>query len=159
MNGGKAMQLIAIRDHPQYLNEAIMYFQKRWASKDSMRVYEDCLRHSLDTPSPLPRWYILLDGGKVIGGAGLITNDFISRMDLYPWFCALYVEEEYRGPSLGKLLMERAKKDAFLGGFNAMYLCTDHVGYYEKYGFEHIGAGYHPWGDSSRIYAIKLEQA
>ena len=55
--------------------------------------------------------------------------------------------------------MERAKKDAILGGFNAMYLCTDHVGYYERYGFEHVGTGYHPWGDSSRIYEIKLEHA
>lgn len=153
------MQLIAIRDNPEYLNEAIAYFQKRWASKDSMMVYEDCLTHSLDTPSPLPRWYILLEGEKVIGGAGLITNDFISRMDLYPWFCALYIEEEYRGKSLGKLLMERAKEDAFLGGFKAMYLCTDHVGYYERYGFEHIGTGYHPWGDFSRVYEIKLEHA
>ena len=27
---------------------------------------------------------------------------------------------------------------------------------YEKYGFEYIDKGYHPWGDSSRIYKITL---
>lgn len=33
---------------------------------------------------------------------------------------------------------------------------TDHNGYYEKYGFNYIGQGYHPWGDHSRIYELKL---
>ncbi|TYR78647.1 hypothetical protein FZC66_18785 [Priestia megaterium] len=37
-------------------------------------------------------------------------------------------------------------------GFNKVFLCTDHIGYYEKYGFTYIDDGYHPWGSSSRIY-------
>ena len=44
------------------------------------------------------------------------------------------------------------REDAAAAGFPAVYLCTDHVGYYEKYGFRHVGTGYHPWGDESRIY-------
>ncbi|NLG25403.1 MAG: GNAT family N-acetyltransferase, partial [Clostridiales bacterium] len=47
---------------------------------------------------------------------------------------------------------ERAARDARLAGFLSLYLVTDHVGYYEKYGFAHIGVGYHPWGETSRIY-------
>ncbi len=104
----------------------------------------------------LPQWYLLMDNDVIIGCAGLITNDFISRMDLYPWVCAIYIEEEYRGNAYGSILLEQAKKDAKEGGFSHLYLCTDHIGYYEKYGFEHIGAGYHPWGEMSRIYSISL---
>ena len=101
---------------------------------------------------------MVLDNGRevVIGCAGLITNDFISRMDLYPWICALYVEEKYRGNAYGSLLLEQAKRDSKAAGLQKVYLCTDHIGYYENYGFTYIGTGYHPWGDSSRIYASEV---
>jgi len=150
------MEIISIKKFPEYKDRAIKYFQSKWASPNSMEVYDDCITNCLTTISPLPQWYLLLDNDQIIGCAGLITNDFISRMDLYPWFCALYIEEEYKGNAYGSLLLEQAKIDAKTGGFSHLYLCTDHIGYYEKYGFEYIGIGYHPWGDSSRIYAVAL---
>ena len=150
------INLISIREKPDYKMRAIAYFQSKWASKDSMMVYDDCISHCIDTQSPLPQWYLLEMEGSIIGCAGLITNDFISRSDLYPWMCALYIEKEYRGHSYGFILIEKAKCDAKSGGFSFLYLCTDHIGYYEKYGFKYIGIGYHPWGESSRIYKIDL---
>ena len=150
------MEIISIRKSPEYKDRAIKYFQNKWASPSSMKVYEDCITNSISTTSPLPQWYLLLENDKIIGCAGLITNDFISRMDLYPWVCAIYIEEDYRGNNYGSLLIEQAKADAKKGGFSSLYLCTDHIGYYEKLGFKYVGMGYHPWGESSRIYAIEL---
>lgn len=54
------------------------------------------------------------------------------------------------------MLIEKAKEDAQKFGFANMYLSTEHIGYYEKYGFSYIGDGYHPWDDQSRIYKIDL---
>ncbi|WP_132249942.1 GNAT family N-acetyltransferase [Natranaerovirga pectinivora] len=150
------MNVISIKKHPEYKDRAIKYFQSKWASKNSMKVYEDCITNCITTSNPLPQWYLLMDNDNIIGCAGLITNDFISRMDLYPWVCAVYIEKEYRGNAYGSILLEQAKKDAKEGGFPHLYLCTDHIGYYEKYGFQYIGTGYHPWGDNSRIYGITL---
>ncbi len=150
------MKIISVRENPQYTQTAIEYFQKHWASEDSMAVYDDCIKHCVDTESPLPQWYLLYDNDKIIGCAGLITNDFISRMDLFPWLCALFIEEEYRGNAYGNLLIEKAKQDTKNAGFKNLYLCSDHVGYYEHYGFERIATGYHPWGESSDIFKATL---
>lgn len=150
------MRIISVRENPEIKEKAIQYFQSKWASESSLMVYDDCISNSILTTNPLPQWYLLVDGDVIIGCAGLITNDFISRMDLYPWICALYIEQDYRGNSYGALLLDKAKEDAKKAGFTHAYLCTDHIGYYEKYGFTYLGLGYHPWGESSRIYMTKL---
>ena len=152
------MEIVSVREHPEQTERFILYFQKRWGSPNTLMVYHDAITHAVTTEVPLPDWYLLMDGDTIAGCAGLITNDFVSRMDLYPWLCALYIEEDYRGHAYGKLLIERAKKDAKAGGFTHLYLVTNHVGYYEHYGFSYIGTGYHPSGDSSRIYESVLEE-
>lgn len=119
-------------------------------------IYEDSISHSIGARDSLPQWYLLENEGELIGCAGLITNDFISRGDLYPWLNALYIEEAHRGNKYPLMLMEKAKQDARKAGFKYLYLSTEHIGYYEKYDFQYIGQGFHPWGGESRIYEIGL---
>lgn len=104
------MQVKSLRKTPKLLRPAINYFQIKWANKDTKMIYEDCLAHALETENPLLQWYLLYDREKNIGCAGLITNDFISRMDLYLWLCALYIEENYRGRNYPEILMTHIKK-------------------------------------------------
>ena len=150
------MKILSVRDHPEKAEMFIRYFQKHWATENSMAVYDDCIRNCITAKSSLPMWYLLLEGEDTIGCAGLITNDCISRMYLYPWLCALFIEERYRGNAYGALLIERCKEDARKMGFSALYLCTDHIGFYERYDFKYVGVGYHPWGEASRIYSAML---
>jgi len=151
------MTIINIRENPEYLQQAITYIQSKWGNRRNKKVYEDCITQSISTKNPLPVWYILIDSDKIIGCAGLITNDFISRMDLYPWLCALFVDKKYRGQNLGNLFISQIKEDTAKMGMDKLYLSTDHEGFYEKYGFIYIGEGYHPWGESSRIYECKVK--
>lgn len=150
------MNIISIKENPGYKDKAVEYFSSKWSVPKI--IYEDSISHCINSNNPLPQWYLLEKEGEIIGSAGLITNDFISRMDLYPWACGLFIEEKYRGNAYGSLLLEKAKQDARKGGFKNMYLSTDHIGFYEKYGFKYIGQGYHPWGEESRIYEISLER-
>lgn len=149
------MKIYSVLEKPEILERAIAFFQEHWAPPENRPIYDDCLRHSA---RPVPQWYLLMEGEDVFGGVGLISNDFISRQDLYPWLCALWVEPEHRGKGYSRLLIERVKADARAEGFPKLYLATDHIGYYEKFGFLMIGTGYHPGGDTSRIYAAELQE-
>lgn len=145
-----SIRIVAIREQPDYLEAGIDYFSAKW--QIDRRIYADCISHSLTTPQPLPRWYLMLQCDRIIGCYGLITNDFISRQDLYPWLCALYVDPDFRGAQLGSRLLTHGRQEAARLGFAQLYLATNHTCYYEKYGWSFIGTGYHPWGESSRIY-------
>lgn len=149
------MRIISIRETPAYKDIAIKYFQSKWPSVYPI-MYEDSISHCIDSPTPLPQWYLLEKDDTIIGCAGLITNDFISRMDLYPWICAVYIDEAYRGHFYSELLIKKSKEDAANAGFKRLYLSTEHIGFYEKLGFKYIGQGYHPWEDESRIYEIEI---
>jgi len=94
----------------------------------------------------------MMKGNDIIGGYGLIVNDFISRQDLWPWLCAVYIEENERGNALGSRLLTHGRKEAAKLGFPTVYLCTDHIGFYEKYNWQYIGPAYGVSGQETRMY-------
>ena len=147
----KLPRIISVRKYPEYTERAVNFFSSKF--NISHDIYDNCIANSLGSRSPLPQWYLMTDNNdNIIGGAGIIPNDFVSRMDIGPYLCALYVEEEWRGRGLAGLLIKRIESDAAALGFENLYLCTDHTSFYERYGWHFIGYGFHPSGDKSRIY-------
>ncbi len=53
------MKIISVNENPECKDRAIGYFQSKWASEQSMMVYEDCITHCITTSNPLPQWYLL----------------------------------------------------------------------------------------------------
>ena len=145
----------SIRENPALAELGIAYFQSKWNSVRP-EMYQDAIMHSLQAPGDLPQWYLLFKEDRIIGCVGLIPNDFISRMDLYPWLCALFVDEEERKQGYGKLLIDCVAEATKKAGFDKLYLSTEHRTYYERYDFKYIGLGHHPWGEDSRIYELEL---
>ena len=96
---------------------------------------EECLGGK----EPVPQWYAVLDGEKVIAGTGIIENDFHDRKDLAPNICALYVEEDKRRNGIASALLQYVCNDMKNKGIDTLYLITDHVGFYERYGWEFFG--------------------
>lgn len=146
-------QLIAISQHPDYLVAAVTYFCEAFGIPEE--IYKDSITASLTTTSTLPRFYVLVKGTELVGCFGLITNDFNSRQDLYPWLAALFVSEKYRGQGLGKLLIKYAVSEVKEMGYPSLYLVTDHTSYYEKFGFEHLSSAYGLDGPA-RLYAYHI---
>ena len=144
-------RIISIKDSPMYSERAIDWFTSKWGieRKEYEKSFWDCLNKN----ESLPQWYLVFDEeDEIIGGCGLIQNDFVDRTDLFPYLCALFVEKKARGHALGAKLLENARREGLKLGFDKLYLCTDHTKYYEKYGWQYIATGNHPWGGTSRIY-------
>ena len=81
-------------------------------------------------------WYLCVDNERIVGGLGVIENDFHNRKDLAPNICAVFVEEKYRSQGIAGKLLNMAVEDLRIKGISPVYLITDHIGFYERYGSE-----------------------
>ena len=137
-----------LREKPELKEMAAEWFQNKWGVPKE--AYQECIEDYLNHKTELG-WYLCLDGEKIIAGMGLIENDFHNRKDLSPNICAVYTEKEYRCKGIAMVVEDMKSK-----GITPIYLVTDHVGFYEKYGWEFLcmvqGDG-EP--DMSRMYIHK----
>ncbi|MDE6133695.1 MAG: GNAT family N-acetyltransferase, partial [Oscillospiraceae bacterium] len=70
-----------------------------------------------------------------------------------PFNTSLYVDPIMRGGlGIGEVLLDHARYEAAKLGFDKLYLTTDHIGYYEKYGFREIGLDLYDWGRPTKLY-------
>lgn len=152
------IQIKSVREHPDDWQAFSDYISSKWTDEDGKRLYEDCIFHGAKAEFCLPEWWVAYEGDVPVGCVGLITNDFISRMDLMPWLCALYVNEDKRGRGIAGKLIARVKEYARRNGFSKIYLATDHTSFYERYEGVLIGEGVHPWGETSRIYKMETDR-
>lgn len=76
------------------------------------------------------------ENNKIIDGMDVIENDFHDRKDLTPNVCAVYVEEKHRCQGIAGHLLDMVVKDMKSKGITPIYLVTDHIGFYERYGWE-----------------------
>ena len=138
MNGKTANDgcvFITLREKPGLKEAAAEWFHGKWGVP--AEAYLECMDAYLNGETEYG-WYLCLDGDKIIGGAGVIENDFHDRKDLAPNVCALYTESEYRRRGIAGRLLEMAVEDLRAKGITPVYLVTDHTGFYERYGWEFL---------------------
>ncbi|HDT12329.1 MAG TPA: GNAT family N-acetyltransferase [Candidatus Marinimicrobia bacterium] len=146
------IKILNVKEYKDSLDEGIRYIHGKWGNNRNYTFYEDAIRNA-SSGNKLPQFYLMLKSGRIIGCAALLTNDYISRQDLYPWVGCLFVEKNERGNEYGKHLLEHAIQKARLAGFPRAYLTTDHDSYYEKYGWIRIEDGIDLFSSQpSRIY-------
>ena len=95
---------------------------------------------------------LLTDGDKLVSFLTFSRRDCIDDDALTPWIGFVYTFPEYRGHrNVGKLI-RRCEEIAAEKGISRIYLCTDHIGLYEKYGFSYMENRIDLHGEDSRIY-------
>lgn len=124
-----------LRQRPQLKEQAAAWFHDKW--KVSQEAYLECMEAYLNNETEYG-WYLCLDGDRIVGGLGVIENDFHSRKDLTPNVCAVYTEKDYRCKGIAGHLLDMVVEDMRSKGITPIYLITDHTGFYEKYGWEFL---------------------
>ena len=117
-----------------------------------MEEYLASIDDSILGAAAVPQWYIAVDGGRIIAGAGVIANDFHDRKDLAPNVCALYVEPDLRRRGIAGQLLAHIGKDMAAKGINTLYLITEHTSFYERYGWEYLCMVKGDDGEQMRMY-------
>jgi len=128
-------ELIKIRERPEYLEKAVRWFPHAFGVPEE--AYRESMEKMRAGKGPVPQWYAAaLADGEMIGGLGVIENDFHDRKDLAPNVRAVYVDEPYRGRGVAGSLLDLACRDMAELGIPVLYLATDHDSFYERYGWE-----------------------
>ncbi len=124
---------ITLREAPELKDTAAEWFQDKWGVP--AEAYLECMEAYLGGETEYG-WYLCLHNGRIVGGLGVIENDFHDRKDLTPNVCAVFTESEYRGRRIAGKLLNMAVEDLRAKGISPVYLVTDHTGFYERYGWE-----------------------
>ena len=86
--------LIRLTDRPELKAQAAAWFHAKWGVPE--QAYLDSMDDALREAGPVPQWYLVLESSRIIGGMGVIENDFHDRKDLTPNVCAVYTEPDRR---------------------------------------------------------------
>lgn len=126
------LHFITLQDRPELMDAAAEWFSGKWRVPKS--AYLACMEEYLQQETEYG-WYLCLDGDRIVGGLGVIENDFHDRKDLTPNICAVYTEESHRCKGIAGKLLNMAVEELRTKGVCPVYLLTDHTGFYERYGW------------------------
>ena len=128
-------QYIKLIERPELKDTAAAWFNSKWGVPKE--AYLECMEEYLSGATK-NGWYLCLADEQIVGGLGVIENDFHDRKDLAPNVCAVYTEEEHRGNGIAGKLLNLAVEDMREKGVSPVYLVTDHTSFYERYGWEFL---------------------
>ena len=126
---------ITLRERPELEDAAAEWFHGKW--RVPKEAYLACMDACLNRETEYD-WYLCMDGDRIVGGLGVIENDFHDRKDLTPNVCAVYTEPAYRRQGIAGRLLNMVVEDMRAKGVSPLYLLTDHTGFYERYGWEFL---------------------
>lgn len=102
------------------------------------------------------RVLMLVDGENLVSFCTLAKYDDVQPTDLYPWMGWIYTFPEYRGHRLAGELLSYGEKLAKEDGAAYTHISTNHIGLYEKYGYEFYSFTNDVEGEETRVYRKKL---
>ena len=102
--------------------------------------------------------FLLTHGDKLVFFATLTAQDCVDDKTLTPWIGFVHTAPAHRGSRRAGLVIDHAYAQAAMQGAKQVYIATDHMGVYEKYGFVYLENRVDIYGEDSRIYVRALQE-
>ena len=99
---------------------------------------------------------MLVENDIIISFCTYVFQDEINALDMFPWIGFVYTYPNFRGNYYFKKLLDRIIILAKNENYKELYVSTNEVGLYEKYGFQYLKEMVDITGNPSRIYIRKI---
>ena len=135
------MKIVSIKNNDKYLEEYVKLCHEKWGtnkSVDELKEYINKKKDSIKNDGKVIDILALLNRESMIGFISLFMEDGDERKDLFPWYATMYVKKEYRGKGFSKILNDELLKYAKEHGYKKVFLKSNLVNYYEKFGAKYI---------------------
>jgi len=102
------------------------------------------------------RVLMLTDGGELLAFCTFADMDDIRPTGLRPWLGWIYTFPQHRGHRYAGQLLRHAEALAKAEGVQSLHISTNHIGLYEKYGYDFLAIMKDMHGEDSRVYVKNL---
>ncbi|MBR5873091.1 MAG: GNAT family N-acetyltransferase [Oscillospiraceae bacterium] len=93
---------------------------------------------------------------EIIGFCTFLKTDYYPENKYSPWISSIFVDENFRGNRISFSMIEKAIEHAKIWNFKKVYIPSDMVGFYEKYGFRKIDELLNYGGDTDNIFVKEI---
>ena len=105
----------------------------------------------------LPQIIVATENKEIIGYYSLVAHELVKNDYGYtPWLGTLFIRKKHRGNKYSPILIEDACQRVKNMEYSSLFLATEHINYYEKFGFKQIGSGIYEWGTPTKFYRKTL---
>ena len=151
------LNIYDLKEKQEYIQEVAILTEKEWgkySSKEEFnkKVENKILKIKSNFNNIKYCKLILLDDKVLVGFISIFPSDGEERKDLSPWYATMFVKKEFRNKGYSKILNNAILSEAKIRGFKKVYLKTDLVNYYEKFGAKYM----QDLSNGEKLYYINL---
>lgn len=100
--------------------------------------------------------FLLVDEEMIVSFVTLTHQDCICDKSMFPWLGFLYTYPDFRGKRHSEFLLKYVEEEVKLENHSIIYLGTDYVDLYEKYGYTYLETRKDYLNEETRIYYKRL---
>ncbi|MCR5608821.1 MAG: GNAT family N-acetyltransferase [Lachnospiraceae bacterium] len=150
------IRIFSVSNQPELKTAIMDYVVKSW--KEIAEFFFEQLEQSMLPEEDIQDTFVMVDDDRIVGFYQFLRNEPIRNLESTPWISSIFIDEDYRGSRLSELFLIHGRIRAGKLGFREVFISTDQINLFEKFGFTEIGLDIDKWGFPTKIYVANALQ-